>query len=346
MTEIHIRTEGRAGRITLTRPRALNALGQAMVHALAAALDRWRDDPAVDLVLIDAQGPRAFCAGGDLTEIYAAGRAGDFDTGRRFWAAEYRMNARIASYAKPYVSLTQGFVMGGGVGISGHGTLRITGETTLVSMPECGIGLIPDVGGTALLARAPGRLGEYLGLTGHRMGPGDAIHAGFADYFVPQHRWPDLTAHLVATGDPGVILDYTERPPVGDLASLRPAIDDTFDAPDLATLIVRLEASDWGHGVLKILRRHSPLSMACALELIRAARHEPGVTQALTREFRFTSRAASDADLLEGIRAAIIDKDRAPVWRHDLDDVPRAEIAAMLAPLGPDDLTLPGRERL
>ena len=251
-----------------------------MVRAIDAAVRAWSDDPAVALVLIDAEGPRAFSAGGDIADVYRSGRRGDFDDGRRFWADEYRMNARIAASPKPCVALMQGFVMGGGVGVSGHGSHRIVGETTRVAMPECMIGLIPDVGATSLLARAPGRLGEYLGVTGHRMGPGDAIHAGFADHFVPEPRWPDLAAALTDTGDPAAIAGFAEPTPAATLPALQEVIDDAFEAADLAALTARLETSDWGHGILKTLRRQCPLSMACTLELVRAARRDPGVRKA------------------------------------------------------------------
>jgi enoyl-CoA hydratase len=340
--EIDIRVEGRAGRITLTRPEALNALSHGMVRAIDAALATWADDPAVELVLIDGEGPRAFCAGGDIGDVYRSGRRGDFDHGRRFWADEYRMNARLARYPKPCVALMHGYVMGGGVGVSGHGSHRVVGETTQIAMPECMIGLIPDVGATSILARAPGRLGEYLGVTGHRMGPGDAILAGFADHFVPEARWPELVSALVETGSPDVIAEMEEAPPEAALAVLREPIDDAFEAADLAALAARLETSDWGHGVHRTLRRQCPLSMAATLELVRAARRDPGIEKALAREYRFTSRASSDGELLEGIRAAVIDKDRKPVWRDDMDSLRPEEVAAMLAPLGDAELKLRG----
>ena len=223
MTDIRIRKEGRAGRITLDRPQALNALTHAMALGIDAALDAWRDDPEVAVSLIDATGARAFCAGGDLQEIYAAGRRGDFDYPRRFWAEEYRMNATIARYPKPYVALMQGYVMGGGVGVASHGSHRVVGDTSRIAMPECGIGLIPDVGGTLLLAQAPGRLGEYLGLSGHRMGPGEAIAAGFADHYVPEADWPALAERLQQ-------LDTT---PVHQLKALRRG--DEWNTPVLKT---------------------------------------------------------------------------------------------------------------
>lgn len=341
MTDILIRKEGRAGRITLTRPQALNALTRRMVRAIHAALADWRDDPEVALVLVDAQGPRAFCAGGDLAEIYDAGRRGNFAYPRRFWAEEYRMNAAVARFPKPYVALTQGYVLGGGVGVASHGSHRVVGESSRIAMPECAIGLIPDVGGTHLLARAPGRLGEYLGLSGHRMGPGDAIHAGFADRYVPEADWPDLTARLVATGDPAAIETFARPVPDSALPARAAEIDDAFSAPDLKTLLARLAASDWGAALRATLARQSPLSMACTLELVRAARAAPGIEPALTREFRFTARSLSDGDLLEGIRAQVIDKDRNPQWRDAIDGVTPAQVAAMLAPLGADDISWP-----
>ena len=341
MTDLSIRRDGRAGRITLTRPQALNALTHAMVREIDGALATWERDDSVALVLIDGEGPRAFCAGGDIAEVYASGRRGDFAAGAAFWADEYRMNARIARLKKPCVALMQGFVMGGGVGVGSHGSHRVVGRTSQVAMPECAIGLIPDVGGTALLAAAPGRLGEYLGLTGHRMGPGDAIRAGFADSFVPEDRWRDLTAALTDSGDPDAISAFADPAPEPVLAAEAGRIDDAFDAPDLASLAARLEASDWGHGVLTTLRRLCPLSMACTLALVRAARRDPGVEKALAREYRFTARACSDGEFLEGVRAAVIDKDRNPLWRDDMDSLRPEEVAAMLAPLGDGELVLP-----
>lgn len=276
MGDLHIRIEGRAGRITLARPQALNALSRAMIAAIDAALVAWRDAPEVALLLIDAEGERAFCAGGDIAEIYETGRRGDFAYGRAFWAEEYRLNARIALWPKPVVVLAQGFVMGGGVGIAGHAQFRVVGETSRIAMPECGIGLVPDVGGSDLLARAPGRLGEYLGLTGHRMDAAEAIECGFADFFVPERSWSMLARDLCRLGDPAAILDHRASPGPAGLLAVREAIDDAFSAPDLATLAVRLEASDWGHGVLRELRRRSPIAMACTLATIRAARAAPG----------------------------------------------------------------------
>ncbi len=341
MTDVLIRTIGRAGRITLNRPQALNALTWEMCRTMAAALDAWREDPSVALVVVDGAGARAFCAGGDIAEMYRHGRAGDFAFGRGFFADEYRLNARVAEFPKPYVALMHGFTMGGGIGIAGHGSHRIVGESARLAMPECGIGLIPDVGGTALLAAAPGHFGEFLGTTGHRMGPGDAILAGLADRFVPEDDWPDLVARLEETGDVVAIEDAARPLPEAPLAALRPMVDRAFAAPTLAGVAAALAAdpSEEAQGTLATLRRQSPLSAACTLAAIGRVRGKP-VREALGLEYRFTARAAEQGDFLEGIRAAVIDKDRAPRWRHTaLSDVTEAEIAAMLAPLETGELT-------
>ena len=184
--DIYVRRDGSAGRITLNRPEALNALTYDMCLAIEKALDEWREEPGVRLAIIEGEGERAFCSGGDIAEMYKAGTAGDYEYGRRFWRDEYRLNAKIAEWPKPVVSFLQGYTMGGGVGVGCHGSHRVVCESSRIAMPECGIGLVPDVGGSLILARAPGRLGEYLATTAARMGPADAIAAGFADMFVPR----------------------------------------------------------------------------------------------------------------------------------------------------------------
>ncbi len=339
--DVEIGIEGRAGVLRLTRPQALNALTHAMCRDIDAALIAWQSDPAVDLVLIEAAGDRAFCAGGDIAAIYAQGIRGDYAPGQTFWREEYRTNARLFEYPKPVVSLMQGFVMGGGVGLGCHVGHRVVCESTQMSMPECGIGLIPDVGGTFLLARAPGRLGDYLGTTGARMGPADAILAGFADHFVPHDAWPALRAALVETSTPDAIARAAAPPPQGRLEGLRPQIDRAFGTADLATIRAALTAAGEGFGAdtAKALNRASPLSVAATLALLQAVRRAPDLRHALMLEYRFTHRAMQHADFLEGIRAQIIDKDRNPRWRHAGGEPPEAEVAAMLAPLGDEELT-------
>lgn len=339
MADIHIRIEGRAGRITLTRAQALNALSYEMCLAIDTALQDWASAPDVALVILDAEGEKAFCAGGDIAEMYATGRAGDYGYGRRFWADEYRMNARLAEYGKPVVSFLQGFVMGGGVGVGCHASHRIVAETSQIAMPECAIGLVPDVGGSHLLARAPGALGAYLGLTGARMGPGDALRAGFADLFLPLAEWEGCKAAMTASGDIGALRG---RPaPDSALAAQSDMIDRIFSLPSVADIAAALavEPGDFAARTLQALRRNAPLSVACALAMLRNLGRGSGLRAALAQEYRFAWRAMQHGDFLEGIRAAIIDKDRNPRWQHDgIEAVTAAEVDRMLAPLGTEEL--------
>ncbi len=328
-SEMIARKDRRAGRLTFNRPQALNALSHEMALAIDAALREWQHDPEVALVVIDAAGERAFCSGGDIAAVYRAGLEGDHRVGRAFFRDEYRMNARIAEYPKPVVALMQGFVMGGGVGVGGHASHRIVGDTTQIAMPETGIGLIPDVGGSWLLGHAPGRCGEYLGLTGARIGAGDAIFTGFADAYIPEAEWPALIDRLAETGDATVIAPHPrpEAPLEGrDLSA--------FGGPSVAEIVAALEAAG-DEAALKPLRRNSPLSMAATLALVRAARGDASLRDSLARELRFTARATAESDFLEGVRAQIIDKDRNPRWSADAGP---AHVAAMLAPLGEDEI--------
>lgn len=338
MDEMIARKEGRAGRLTFNRPSALNALSHPMAMEIERALDAWRDDPEVALVVIDAVGERAFCAGGDIAAVYRAALEGDMRPGREFWADEYRMNAKIAEYPKPIVAFMQGFVMGGGVGVGGHASHRVVGETTQVAMPESGIGLIPDVGGTLILARAPGRVGEYLGVTGARINAADAIYAGFADRFIPEAEWESVKARLIETGDIGTLPHGSTPPEAGHLADIRPEIETSFGGADIHAITAALEASGstFAQNTLKPIGRNSPLSMEATLRLVRMTRADNTIRGALENEFRFTWRACEMGDFVEGVRAQIIDKDRNPKWKHTLEGLPEADVAAMLAPLGAD----------
>ena len=329
MGDLSIRKDRHAGRITFTRPQALNALSHEMALAISAALTLWRDDAQVKLVIIDAEGDRAFCAGGDIAAVYHSGKAGDHVTGQVFFADEYRMNAMLADYPKPVVAFMQGFVMGGGVGVGGHAAHRVVGDSTQIAMPETGIGLVPDVGGSWLLARAPGRIGEFLGLTGGRMGAGDAIHAGFADFYIPEAEWPAMIEALSQSGDASGLKGH----PVPH-AGLTDRDLSAFGGRNLPEIIKALEAAG-ASDILTSLGRNSPLSMATTLTMVRAARGDLRMQESLSREYRFTSRATADSDFLEGVRAQIIDKDRKPNWQADASP---AKVEAMLAPLGEAEL--------
>ncbi|MDQ2095237.1 enoyl-CoA hydratase/isomerase family protein [Rhodalgimonas zhirmunskyi] len=334
--EILIRQEGRAGRITLNRPDALNALTYDMCLSIEKALDTWRHDPQIALVLITGAGDRAFCAGGDIQKLYDTGIAGDFAYGQQFWADEYRMNAKIAGYEKPIVSFLQGFTMGGGVGVGCHGSHRIVCETTQIAMPECGIGLLPDVGGSYLLMKAPGRMGEYLGLTAYRMGPGAALYAGFADHFIPADAWPDLIQQLEATGDVDIIASSAKHPPASALPGLQSKVDVCFGGETFSDILHAIDAFDdaFSDETLRKMQRNDPLAMACTVALLHHLRAQnASMPAALEMEYRFTSRAMEHGDFLEGIRAAIIEKDKSPKWRHRLSDVPQDKVNAMLAPV-------------
>ena len=343
MKDVSLRITGRAGRITLRRPQALNAMTYEMCLAIEQAMDKWAEDDNVLLVVIDAEGDRAFCSGGDIAELYATGTSGDFTYGRKFWADEYRLNNKIFNYPKPVVSFLQGFTMGGGVGIGCHGSHRIVGETSQIAMPECSIGLVPDVGGSLMLALAPGRLGEYLGITASRMDADDAILCGFADTYVSQFKWITMIETLEETGDPTAIDTVSETPEPGALRDKQQQIDTLFNGETLGDILIdlRSDQSDFAQDTLKKMIRSSPLSMACTIEMMHRLRG-PSLTldKALDLEYRFTYRAMEHGDFLEGIRAAIIDKDRKPSWQYADMNVPLAAVSQMLRPLGVDALKL------
>ena len=334
--DVLIRKEGLAGRITLNRPEALNALSYEMVLAMENALVEWRDDPSIRCIIVNGAGEKAFCAGGDIEEMYQTGKAGDFAYGQKFWKDEYRLNAMIARYPKPYVALIHGFVMGGGVGVSCHGSHRVVTTSAKIAMPECGIGLVPDVGGTYLLGKAPGYLGEFLGMTGYRMNAADAILAGFADDHIPDEAKEDLIEALCDTGDLSFVETFAKEPDDSTLIHSLEGIDLAFTRRDASEILASLEGleDDWALAAVKALKRNDPLAVECTLQLVRRARVDMRIEDALAGEYAYTSKAMEYGDFLEGIRAAIIDKDRNPKWKHaNLEAVPAALIDKMLAPV-------------
>ena len=315
MSDVEIRLGGRAGRITLNRPQALNALTLPMVRAVDAALIAWADDPSVSLVVVDGAGERAFCAGGDIRALYEAARAGDIAAARAFFAAEYAMNAHIARFPKPYVALMDGVVMGGGVGLSAHGSVRVVTERTLLAMPETGIGLFPDVGATWLLSRA-GALGRHLALTGTRIGAGDAILAGLADVFVPSARLPALIEAL-AEGDAGVVQEFAEPRPDPSLAHHTGWMTACYGHDSVEPILAALAANPAtaAREAGREIAAKSPSSLKVTLRALREAAALPDLEHALAQELVLATGCMRSHDFVEGVRAAVIDRDRQPRWQ-------------------------------
>ncbi|MFG2616304.1 enoyl-CoA hydratase/isomerase family protein [Streptomyces sp. NPDC048507] len=344
-----IETEGRSGVITLNRPEALNALTHPMVVRIAEALTAWEDDPAIDHVLLRGAGERGLCAGGDIRAIHADAKAAT--TGSLgFWRDEYRLNARIARYPKPYVALMDGIVMGGGVGVSAHGSVRIVTERARVAMPETGIGFVPDVGGTYLLSRAPGELGTHLALTGTAVGAADALMCGLADHYVPSDFLDELTRDL-AEGQDGASADKVVARyaipvgPEGPLAAEREWIDRCYAADTVEEIHSRLLGTGLpaARDASRALHAKSPTALKVTLASLRRAREADSLERVLEQEYRVSAAALSMPDLVEGIRAQVIDKDRRPRWSPAaLVQVRPAVVERFFAPLGEGrELTFP-----
>ncbi|ATZ23272.1 enoyl-CoA hydratase/isomerase family protein [Streptomyces lavendulae] len=347
-----IETHGRAGVVTLNRPKALNALTHPMVLRIAEALTAWEQDPAVDHVMIRGAGERGLCAGGDIRAIHAdakAGTTGSLD----FWRDEYRLNARIARYPKPYVAFMDGIVMGGGVGLSAHGSVRIVTERSRVAMPETGIGFVPDVGGTYLLSRAPGELGTHLALTGAAVGAADALLCGLADRYVPSDFLEELVRDLTegTDGAPAdkVVDRYALPAPCsggsGGLAADREWIDRCYAADTVEEIHSRLLGTGLpaAREASETLHAKSPTALKATLAALRRARALDSLERVLEQEYRVSSAALSVPDLVEGIRAQVIDKDRRPRWSPAaLFQVRPAAVERFFAPLGEGrELTFP-----
>lgn len=337
--EIRFERIGRAGLVTLNRPKALNAVNHAMVRALAKALDAWEADPAVALVVIKGEG-RAFSAGGDLLDIYQAGRAGKPKVG--FFADEYRLNARIRRFAKPYVALIDGIVMGGGVGVSFHGSHRVVTENAQFAMPEVGIGFFPDVGGSYLLPRLKDSFGMYLALTGNRIRHGDLVWCGLATHAVPAAELGALVDELCETGVTALEKWRDAPPRETDDATLH-AIERHFARGDLKGLIDGLRndghADAFAAKTLETILKRSPTSLNVTFLQI-AAGAMLDMDECMRMEFRILNRMVAGHDFYEGIRATIIDKGATPHWKPaTLDDVDRAAIDAYFAPLAEGELT-------
>ncbi len=317
-----ISREGSLGRLHLNRPKAINSLTLEMVRMLDQGLDLFEADDTIASVLITGAGERGLCAGGDVIALYNSGKAGDGEAAR-FWADEYRLNARIAAYPKPYVAVMDGITMGGGVGVSAHGSHRIATDRTRMAMPETGIGLFPDVGGTWILGKAAGEIGTYVGLTGANFGAADAIYVGFSDYHMPAERIDALVAALAAlpaAADGAAVTrtieTLTTPAPPSTIAENRAVIDAAFAGDTVQEILDTLEAqgTDFARATLKTLSQKSPTSLKLALALLRAARVSSGLEECLDREYAAITSVLSGSDFYEGVRAAVIDKDRNPKW--------------------------------
>jgi len=306
--------EGRAGRLRLNRPKALNALDLEMVQAVLAALADFGPDPDVHVVLLDAP-ERGFCAGGDIRTLRAGALAGDLAAISGFFTAEYAMNLAIARLEKPFVSLIDGICMGGGIGISVHGSHRVVSERAVLAMPETAIALFPDVGTSHVLPRLPGALGMYLGLTGARLAGADAVHAGMATHFVPAARLEALAAAIAADGA-GVVPSFTTPLPAFSLTGQRELIDRVFGLPSVPAIFAALaaEPGDFAAATLALLRGHSPRSILWTFEILRQ-NAKRNLADALQAELALVCQIALDAEFLEGVRAMIVDKDRSPKWQ-------------------------------
>ena len=313
--DIFIRKSGYIGHITLNRPDVLNSLTYSMILAIEKSLSEWETDESIALVLIDAKGDRAFCAGGDIQILYENGFKKNFAYGQKFWADEYRLNEKIANYKKPFVAFMQGFTMGGGVGVSCHGSHRIVGETSKIAMPECSIGLVPDVGGSFLLAKLPGNIGTFLGTTGKRMSASDAIYCGFADYFVPETKWEGLKEKLVTTGNVDWIKKFQESTQTSEIEKSYSQISEAMVDISPKNIESRLKHPFFEKD-LSALSFNSPISVAYTIMMLKMEKVQNNISDALDAEYSFTARSQEFGDFQEGIRAAVIDKDRNPIWKH------------------------------
>jgi enoyl-CoA hydratase len=338
-----LHTAGRAARITLNRPRALNALTHAMVRRIDEALTAWEHDPAVETVVITGAGERGLCAGGDIRAIHDDARDGDGSASRAFWRDEYRLNARIARYPKPYLAVMDGIVMGGGVGVSAHGGVRVVTERSQVAMPETGIGFVPDVGGTHLLCRAPGELGTHLALTGARIGAADALLCGLADHYVPSDDLPRLLGSLAELPVGEALAGVVRTPPQGVLGDRRGWIDTCYAADTVEEIVRRLLA----HGdpaakeAAETLLAKSPTALKVTLASLRRARALGTLEEVLNQEYRVSCAALGIPDLVEGIRAQVVDKDRRPRWSPaSLTEVTDTDVQRFFTPLGEHELGL------
>jgi enoyl-CoA hydratase len=349
-SDVLIRQQGGLGRITLTRPGALHALNTPMCAAILDAVTAWANDPSVQLLWIDHQeGTRGFCAGGDIRMLAESG-AGDASEARAFFRTEYRMNAALEAFPKPILSVIDGVTMGGGVGLTVHGSHRIATERTVFAMPETGIGLFPDVGGGWFLPRLGGEIGTWLALTGARLKGADVAAARVATHFMPSELVPALARHLESADFSAgaaellneILGRLTHAVPAGSFEPHRETINRCFRFDTAEEILAALDADagDWARTEAATLRAKSPETVKVALRQLREGRAAQSFEDNMRMEFRIGWRKVQSADFLEGVRAVIIDKDNAPAWKPArLEDVTAEAVERYFAPLGADELT-------
>lgn len=339
-SEVLFERRGQVGHITLNRPRSINALTHGMVKAIQGVLDEWADDDTLRTVLLTGSGERGLCAGGDIVLLYRDATDGDGQASAQFWRDEYRLNSRIASYPKPYVAIMDGLVIGGGIGLSAHGSHRLVTERSSLSMPETGIGFVPDVGGTWLLSHAPGELGTHIALTAGSMPAGDAIALGFADSYIASDRTPALIDALTTTDAEPAIASISGAVPASNLIAQQSWIDQAYAGESVAAIIDRLRgsAAEEAQAAAEAMSSKSPTALVVTLASLRSARGLPSLEAALEQEYRVSLRSLRAHDFAEGVRAQVIDKDRQPRWSPPtLDGVDRAQVASYFAPLDSDE---------
>ncbi|MET0899987.1 MAG: enoyl-CoA hydratase/isomerase family protein [Mycobacterium sp.] len=340
--EILTRVDGGVGFVTLNRPKALNSLNQTMVDVLADVLEGWAADDTVSAVVIDGAGERGLCAGGDVVALRRSALEGGAEA-RKFFYNEYSLNGQVGRFPKPYVALMDGIVMGGGVGVSAHGSVRVVTDTTKLAMPEVGIGFIPDVGGTFLLADTPGGLGLYAALTGSTLSGADAIVLGFADHFVPHDQLAEFKATIAESGVTTALQRHSIEPPPSNLAAQQHWIDECFGSAGDPKPALDVVAALRGHDAepardaADVLAGRSPIAVAVTREAIRRAADHETLEETLIQEYRVSCASLRSHDFVEGIRAQLVDKDRNPQWSpSSLAGVTQDDIDAYFQPADPD----------
>ncbi|WP_197515502.1 enoyl-CoA hydratase/isomerase family protein [Mycobacterium sp. E1747] len=339
--EVLARVDRGVGKLTLNRPTAINSLTHSMVITLQNVLADWEHDDDVRVIVLEGTGGRGLCAGGDVVAIYHSARS-DGAEARRFWRDEYVLDSYIAGYPKPYVALMDGIVMGGGVGISSHASIRVVTDKSKIAMPEVGIGFVPDAGGTYLLSRTPGLLGLHAGLTGAPFSGSDAIAMGFADHYVT-HETLNVFAEAIGTdGIDAALKKYAVSPPASELAAQRVWIDECYAKDTVADILAALRAHDGApaNDAARLIECRSPLALSVTLEAVRRAAKLGTLKDVLHQEYRVSCAALRTHDLVEGIRAQVVDKDRNPKWSPaSLEAVKDDDVEVFFAPVD-DDLAL------